>query len=60
MKTILSPSAARLLRDLVNAERDAIRSGRTIYGTTQDNDDALADLDEIDELAEAIQSGAYA
>jgi hypothetical protein len=60
MKTILSPSAAQILRELVENERDAIRRGTTSYGTTQDNEDALADLDEIDELAEAIQSGAYA
>jgi hypothetical protein len=51
---ILSPSALAMLRQLINDERDNIRSGNVSYGTAQDSRDALEDLDELDEMAAAI------
>jgi hypothetical protein len=51
---ILSPSALAMLRQLINDERDNIRSGNVSYGTAQDSRDALEDLDELDERAAAI------
>lgn len=48
----LSVSAARTLRDLVAEERYGISRGKVSFTSEQDKGRVLADLDELDRLAE--------